>query len=304
MNDRIAVILTCFNRREKTVACLERLYAAQGAYNAKCQDGKGVALKVFLTDDGCTDGTADAVRDKFKGHDICILEGTGSLYWAGGMRFAWKEALKEHDSWNFYLLLNDDTLVMDNVFDELFEAHEFALKNYGKTGLYSGVTCATGDPSTITYSGDKTTVTGRWMRLDPNGEPQLVDQTNANVLMVAKDVVDEIGIFYEGYIHSAADWDYSILARKAGRPALITSHVCGECDFDHTPDVEVMQKLAAMTLAERRKYFKNPVNHDHDHMVFVRRHSPLKLPVTWLLRNIRCYCPRLYIRINKMRGIY
>jgi len=316
MNYNIAVILTCYNRREKTVACLNRLFAAQAVYNAHSRDNredtgrtfdkldKTIGLKVFLTDDGCTDGTGDAVREAFAQQDICVLKGTGSLYWAGGMRFAWKEALKEHAKWDFYLLLNDDTLVLDNVFEELFAAHEYALQTFDKAGLYSGVTCATDDPSVITYSGDLTTATGKWSRLDPNGTPQMVDQTNANVLLVAKEVVDEIGIFYEGYIHSAADWDYSILARKAGCPALITANVCGECDFDHTPDVEIMTKLAGMKLAERRRYFKNPVNHDRDHMVFVRRHSPLRLPVAWILRNIRCYWPSFYIWINKKRGIY
>lgn len=295
MKYKIAVLLTCFNRKEKTLKCLE------GLFKVKPSD---VDLAVFLTDDGSTDGTADAVRQEFADKDICILQGSGSLYWAGGMRYAWNEALKKHNEWDFYLLLNDDVQLFDNMFDELFSAHEFAIKTYGKTGLYSGVTCSPDDASVITYSGDTTTMSGKWTRLSPNGVPQMVDQTNANILLVAKDLVDEIGIFYDGYIHSAADWDYSILARKADRPALITAQVCGACDFDHTSDYEVCKKLVRMSLAERRKFFANPVNHDHDHMVFVRRHSPMRLPVAWMLRNIRCYFPSFYIIINKIRGIY
>ncbi len=59
MRFSIAVILTVHNRREKTVSCLRHLFAA-----AEAAEGS-VSLTVFLTDDGCTDGTAEAVRQEF-----------------------------------------------------------------------------------------------------------------------------------------------------------------------------------------------------------------------------------------------
>ena len=124
----IAAILTCFNRKEKTLSCLRHLY------HALSQDDT-TALTVYLTDDGCTDGTAEAVRNQFPDKDIHILQGTGSLYWAGGMIFAWKEALKQRDAYDFYLLLNDDSFVKDNVFKELYAAHAFSLQTYGMAGI-------------------------------------------------------------------------------------------------------------------------------------------------------------------------
>ena len=111
MKSKIAVILTCHNRKEKTLTCLRQLYSVS------CMIEE-IEMKVFLTDDASTDGTSDAIRQNFPENDICILQGSGVMYWAGGMRFAWKEALKERERWDFYLLLNDDTYVMGNLFLE------------------------------------------------------------------------------------------------------------------------------------------------------------------------------------------
>ena len=114
---KIAALITCFNRKDKTLSCLTSLYHALDTYNEKSEDK--IELSVYLTDDGCTDGTADAVRNNFADKKITILQGDGNLYWAGGMRFAWKEALKKHSEWDFYLLLNDDVDLVDILFNEL-----------------------------------------------------------------------------------------------------------------------------------------------------------------------------------------
>lgn len=52
---KIAVLLTCFNRKEKTLACLAGLYESQKVYNER--NSTPIEMEVFLTDDGCTDGT-------------------------------------------------------------------------------------------------------------------------------------------------------------------------------------------------------------------------------------------------------
>lgn len=144
----IAVIITCHNRKEKTLHCLTNLFEAKKAYGHN-----EVRLAVFLTDDGCTDGTAEAVDQLFDRHEIHIIKGDGSLYWAGGMRAAWREALKEKERWDYYLLVNDDTYTFDNLFTEMIEAHRYCLRTLKRPGLYSGVTCAQGQPNVITYGG-------------------------------------------------------------------------------------------------------------------------------------------------------
>ena len=129
---KIAVLLTCFNRKAKTLSCLDGLFQAQSIFNHKSEEH--IESEVFLTDDGCTDGTAQAVKEAFAGKNIHILEGNGNMYWAGGMRFAWKEALKRHAEWDYYLLLNDDTTINAYCFNELMNTEVYSLDNYKTAG--------------------------------------------------------------------------------------------------------------------------------------------------------------------------
>lgn len=299
----IATILTVFNRRHKTLACLRRLFEAQEAYN-KVQEK--IKLSVYLTDDGCTDGTADAVRETFAGRDIHIVQGTGSLYWAGGMRLAWQTAIDSGNKWDYYLLLNDDTNVFDNVFAELFEADEYGYRQTGKHGLSSGITCQPGNQAEITYGGFifKGKAKGVHVLAQPAGKPQAVDMTHANILLVHNDVVEENGIFYKGFVHSAADEDYCMLNLRKGRPATVTANVCGECECDHYSGKDEIEHLMKMSLAERKKYASSPTHSDHDYLLFVRRNLPLRYPVSWTMRTLRVCCPKTYYRISHFRGVY
>lgn len=298
-NYKIAVILTCYNRKRKTLSCLKGLFLAQKAYL-----DADVSLHVFLTDDGCTDGTAQAVRDSFSGEKITIIQGDGNLFWAGGMRAAWEEALKDSIDWDFFLLINDDTTPLENMFYELISAHEYSLKTYGKPGVYSGVTCDPEDESIITYGG--TVWTSKFLGTDrrvlPIGSPQEVDKTNANILLVAKDVTDKIGVFYKGYIHGAADYDYSIQAKKHGFISLITANVCGKCERDHRDWNTEKNTILSMSKEERIKYFSNPIHSSHDFLTFTRRNTPLRYPMVLIGRYLNERFPTLYYLIDVIRS--
>lgn len=306
---RIATILTVFNRREKTLACLRHLFAALEAYNQKCETANGeecLALSVFLTDDGCTDGTAEAVRTEFADKDIHILQGTGSLFWAGGMRLAWQAAIDTGTSWDYYLLLNDDTHIYNNAFELLLEADDFGFQQKGKHGLSSGAICQPDDHSMITYGGFnfRSKTKGKRYLVKPTGTPQRIDLSHANILLVHHCVVDAIGIFYKGYIHGSADFDYAQMASRKGFPVSLTSEVCGECEYDHTSSEEETHELCRMTLAERKQYFNSPTRSDHDYLLNVRRNSIIRYPFSFLIRKCRLYCPSIYYHLTKMRGVY
>lgn len=82
---KIAVLLTVFNRKDKTLECLKRLYAQLPL--------DGYQVDVYLTNDGCTDGTPEAVKKQFP--DVNIINGSGNLFWNRGMYTAWHEAAKK-----------------------------------------------------------------------------------------------------------------------------------------------------------------------------------------------------------------
>lgn len=305
MNINIAVIITCFNRKAKTIECLKHLLKAYNSYNYTHIESP-IKLTIYLTDDGCTDGTADAVRNICKGYNLHIIQGNGQCFWAGGMRLAWNEALKQKNNWDFYLLLNDDTMVFDDIFEQLFYTHHFSIDTYNKPGLYSGIICDINNPVKITYGGE--IVKGNFHadehRMQPQNTPTLVDRTNANILLVSKYIVNDIGIFYEGFIHGSADYDYSMQARKHNYPVLITHKVCGACENDHLSRKDEIHKLRAMSLSQRMRFFKNPVNSDQDYLLYIRRNMPHKFIISWILRKIRIFIPKLYETISSYRGLY
>src|SRR5690606_1901340 len=113
MMNTIAVLLTCHNRKEKTLQCLQTLFKADVPETLK--------IDYFLVDDGCTDGTSNAVNKIYP--EINIVLGSGNLFWAGGMRLAFTEARKNRD-YDGYLLLNDDVELTRDFLSKILETRE------------------------------------------------------------------------------------------------------------------------------------------------------------------------------------
>ena len=109
---RIAILMTVFNRKTTTLQCLNSL--------KKLKLPKEYSYEVFLTNDGCTDGTPEAVESGFP--EVRIINGDGSLFWNRGMRAAWEEAAKE--DFDYYLWLNDDVIVYPGLFEVLMNCSE------------------------------------------------------------------------------------------------------------------------------------------------------------------------------------
>ena len=298
----IAALLTCYNRKDKTCACLNNLYLALDSYNSN-KTKYSLSLEVFLVDDGCTDGTANAVMAQFSDKKIHIIQGTGSLFWAGGMRLAWHEAYKRHSEWNFYLLLNDDTDIFLNSLALLIQTHEYCMSHYNRCGIYTGATCAKLNHELCTYGGNVwvSKFKGVSKRLSPIGTPQMCDMANANILLIPSAVVNDIGFFCKDYQHGYADYDYTIRARMHNIPILLTSEYCGMCDNDHTDFKVVAERICAMSLGERSRYFKHPVHSSRDYLRFIRNTSPMRIPMVWFGRMLNLYFPRLYYKLNKSR---
>ena len=55
---KIAILLTSFNRKLNTLACIKSIYNQTNILNNN--------FSIFLTIDGSTDGTAEAVQKEFK----------------------------------------------------------------------------------------------------------------------------------------------------------------------------------------------------------------------------------------------
>ena len=283
--NRLAVLLTCFNRKDKTIAALTALHKAFE------HSGKDLEMSIYLTDDGSTDGTSEAVLDKFP--EVNILKGNGSLYWAGGMRNSWKQAVK--GDYDAYLLLNDDTYVHPTLFDKVKATHSHSISNFGLGGVYVGSTVDS-ETKRLTYGGS--VFINRFLatmkRLEPKEEPVSCELGNANIMWVSKNVVEKVGILSEGYLHGMADFDYTLKATKKNLPVLIMPGVVGECINDHS---NKYIKFAKLSLRDRYKMLVNPIGFDFKSQShYMRKHFPLRFPLVVLTGYFKVLSPNIYYK--------
>lgn len=214
----IAVLLTCFNRKEKTRKCLETL-----------QLDKHPECDVFLVDDGCTDGTGQMVKDMFP--NVKVLKGDGSLFWNLGMRFAFQEAYKQ--KYKFYLWVNDDVVFEDDIIGKMVETFEkVASQNNSRKVIVTGYTLDSSHKE-ITYGGyrlKKALMPIKLQMVQPSSKLEECDTFNGNCVLIPVEVVNIIGVNCEKYHHSQGDIDYGLSAKKVGCRIVLTNFPVGCCE--------------------------------------------------------------------------
>jgi len=204
----VAVLMTCHNRVLKTCNCLQALFTQKLDSN--------VFLKVFLVDDASSDCTSQQVQHKFP--QVHIIEGGGNLFWCGGMRLAWSHAAKSDP--DFYLLLNDDTLLLPNALPFLLALVPSPSTKAIAVGAISEP--ETGKKSYGVVSRGRATSPGR------------INTFNGNCVLIPRSVYQDLGSFHSAYTHGMGDHDYGYAAGRKGIPIFETKHFIGTCLLDHT----------------------------------------------------------------------
>jgi GT2 family glycosyltransferase len=209
---KIAVLLTCFNRREKSLTCLGSLLSIV----PDCD--------IYLVDDGSTDNTAEAIKAQFP--QVKVIAGDGNLFWNRGMCLAWKEAAKK--DYDYYLWLNDDVVLYDGFLQELLECQSEA----DHKAVISGI-IESQDKQEVLYGG--TDMNRRLIQ--PNGKMQQITNLNGNVVLVPRSVYQQLGTLDPFFHHDLGDVDYGFRAAAKGIPVLSTraavaygekNHICRE----------------------------------------------------------------------------
>lgn len=212
MTTRIAVIIACHNRRDTTVRCLEALRANSDV---------DAELRLFVTDDGSTDATSEAIKAIWP--EATIVQGTGALFWAAGMALAERAAVRDRP--DYLLWLNDDTLL-----DPDAVARLLALSQDMPNAIVVG---ATRDPETGegTYGG-RTRIDyhpQRLARLPITDQPQRADTFNGNVVLIPWSARTTVGPIDGSFPHAYADDDYGLRATARGVPIMQAPGSVGTC---------------------------------------------------------------------------
>ncbi|MEI7819675.1 MAG: glycosyltransferase family 2 protein [Verrucomicrobiota bacterium] len=191
---KVFVIIPVHNRREITLGCLACLRAA----------GDLDWANVVVVDDGSTDGTADAIREKFP--EVILLKGDGNLWWTGGIVLGMKEAVRLKAE--VIVWLNDD-------------CHP----RPGAMGALVSHTLQAGSISvgqTLSSAGAHyfaLTKTAWGVRSVPCAAGTVVpcDTFPGNFVAIPRRVVDQVGYpDARTFPHVFADIDYGLRARRHG----------------------------------------------------------------------------------------
>jgi len=211
LNDRSTIgslyaILVNWNLKDDTLACVDSLLKA-GA----------TAAQVLVVDNGSSDGSPQALRERF-GPDLRVIVSEQNLGFAGGANLGIHYALDRGAEWIF--ILNNDTVVDSAVFVEW----ERAARNNPGYAIISPLILYYSDPARIWYLGDRTVLTslityelGR-KQLDRGQFAPLVpvDFVCGCGMFVRRSVFEQVGLFDTGFFMYAEEIDFCQRARTAG----------------------------------------------------------------------------------------
>jgi GT2 family glycosyltransferase len=217
----IAVLIASHNRKEHTLTCLERLHA---------MGLPGIHLKIILVDDGSTDGTAGAVAMAYP--FVELINGSGDLFWGGGMRLAFDHAAPTRP--DFLLWLNDDVVLDSDAIIRLLATHASLCVEQKALSIVVGSTrdLQTGDR---TYGGVQRLSRLRRMAFSPvapTDAPQLCETMNGNIVLLPRSVYSTVGNVDKRFTHAMADFDYGLRARSFGCQVFVAPGYLGTCSLN------------------------------------------------------------------------
>ena len=206
---KILGLMTCFNRKEKTIRALKNLI----------EGNPTIDFSFIVVDDASTDGTAQAVE---KIENVTLVSGNGNLFYSGGMRIAIAKAKQIVDQYDYCLLFNDDVEFVNSAIENLC----------GKDNsvIWIGPTCD--ELGKLTYGGvvkisrvrPKTEIV---MAEQPSGK--LCDTFNANCVLIPWEIFKHLDNIDEIYTHSMGDFDYGFSAKRKGYSIKVSDMFVGVC---------------------------------------------------------------------------
>jgi len=278
-NQNIAVLITCHNRKEKTVACLAALY--------QCTVPVNYSLDIFLVDDGSTDGTAAAIKREFP--DVQIIQGDGNLYWNRGMHLAWSEAIKNKKDFDYYLWLNDDVVLYDDAVSHILDC----VYESDSTAIVCGILETSQFSSKISYGGGNK-IKGSYYLNQPSTVLQSCDIMNGNFVIIPRAIFEVVGLIDPIFPHSMGDHDYALRAKKLGFTTFTTKKFVGYCELNPS---NPKWCLPEVKLKNRIQSLYSPLGNSHPYYYFIyeKRHFGVYTALKHFISiHLRLLIPQLW----------
>ena len=277
----IAILIACYNREQITLNSLKALF------NQKLSN---VKLNVFLVDDGSTDGTSESVKKLYP--FVKIIKGNGNLFWNGSMRLAWEDAINS-GNFDFYLWLNDDTILFENALQILIESFETVKNISGKQAIIVGST--NDNEGCFSYGGrikknSYDVLASKW--LFPTEKIQPIKTFNGNIVLVPHSAYLKLGNLDRKFIHAMGDIDYGLRASDKNISIYLAPGYIGNCSRNV---IQPAWTNPEISFKERLKNLNSPKGLPlKQWKYFVKQHTGIFWPFYYFKIIIRVLFPWIW----------
>lgn len=206
----VAVMLCCFNRKEKTRLCLESILQ-------QIHENSRLKFDIYVYDDHSMDGTPEMIKREYP--QVILFEGKGNAYWCKSMHYLMKYA--RNKKYDYYLMINDDVEFYQNAMQVMFESYDKVGKSCGIVGA-----CKSKVTGEYTYGGRD----AKQELIVPEKEPQLCNTAEWNCFLINHEVVSKVGIIDGKYQHAFGDYDYSFRMIQSEVPIYVATEYVGTCE--------------------------------------------------------------------------
>lgn len=232
---KITAIMTCFNRKEKTINCIETLI----------NSNSNIEFQFIVVDDKSSDGTKETLLNNFD--NVKVLDGTGHLYYSGGMRVGIQFAKDSNIECDYVFFLNDDVEFFNNAIEKLIDFSP------NKECILVGATKDT--QGEFTYGGVISSSKYRpsMKKVMSTDCVRYCDTFNANCVLIPFDIFMTLDNIDTVYIHSLGDYDYGLMATKAGFKIAVSDHFVGICSRNSAEGTWMDKKLPLIKRLEMKE---------------------------------------------------
>ena len=166
------------------------------------------------------------------------------------MRLAWETAAKTNE-YDYYLWLNDDTILEVNAITELLNCNNEVLEKNNIPSIITGACKVAIDKNEFSYGGR--TEEGSVV---PNGWLQKCKYINGNAVLVPNEIYQKLGNLSSDYTHGMGDFDYGLRTIKAGFSCYTTKSYIAVCEINEGIPAWCNPKVS---FKKRWQQFNNPL---------------------------------------------